>query len=89
MYQLIGIINDEKVLGLVSILNYMNESFFSKDDPVINEHRYHITKKQYNEETQNIHNIDKTKTYIFKIIEIRLNIITIKHEMSIITLQLT
>ena len=45
MYQLIGIISDEKVPGLESILNYMNDSFFSKDEPAINEHHYHITKK--------------------------------------------
>ena len=42
MYQFVWIINDEKVLGLESILNYMNENFFSKDEPAINEHRYHI-----------------------------------------------
>ena len=58
MYQLIGIINDEKV-GLESLLYYMNENFFSKDGPAINEHRNHITKKQYNEETRNIYNVDK------------------------------
>ena len=29
MYQLIGIINDEKV-GLESLLNYMNENLFAK-----------------------------------------------------------
>ena len=40
----------------------MNENFFTKDDPAINEHHYHITKKQYNEETNNIYNIDKNKT---------------------------
>ena len=45
MYQFICIINDEKVPGLASILNYMNENFFSKDDPAINEHHYHITKR--------------------------------------------
>ena len=45
MYQLIGIINDEQVGGLESLLNYMNENLFSKDDPAINEHHYHITKK--------------------------------------------
>ena len=39
MYQFIGIINDETV-GLEPLLNYMNEDFFSKDDPVINEHHY-------------------------------------------------
>ena len=49
MYQFIGDINDTKVAGLESLLNYMNEDFFSKDDPAINEHHYHITKKQYNE----------------------------------------
>ena len=42
MYQLIGDFNDEKVLGLASVLNYMNEISFRKDDPAINEHRYHI-----------------------------------------------
>ena len=45
MYQLIGNINDTKVGGLGSILNYMNENFFTKDDPAINEHHYRITKK--------------------------------------------
>ena len=45
MYQLIGIINDEKVPGLENILNYMNENSFGKDEPAINEHHYHITKK--------------------------------------------
>ena len=45
MYQFIGDINDTKAGGLESLLNYMNENFFSKDDPAINEHHYHITKK--------------------------------------------
>ena len=66
MYQFIGDINDEKVAGLESLLNYMNENFFTKDDPAINEHHYHITKKQYNEETNNIYNIDKSKTFNIK-----------------------
>ena len=44
MYHFIGVINDEKVYGLESTLNYMKENFFSKDDPAINEHHYHITK---------------------------------------------
>ena len=52
MYQFIGDINDIKVGGLESLLNYMNENFFTKGDPAINEHRYHITKKQYNEENK-------------------------------------
>ena len=46
MYQFFGDINGEKVAGLESLLNYMNENFFTKDDPAINEHNYHITKKQ-------------------------------------------
>ena len=66
MYQLIGDINDEKVGGLESLLNYTNENFFTKDDPAINEHHYHITKKQYNEETNNIYNIAKSKTFNIK-----------------------
>ena len=45
MYQFIGDINDTKVAGLESLLNYMNEDFFSKDEPAVNEHHYHITKK--------------------------------------------
>ena len=44
MYQVIGEISDTEVGGLESLLNYMNESFFSKGDPAINEHHYHITK---------------------------------------------
>ena len=45
MYQHIGVINDEKVLALERIIYYMNDNCFSKDDPAINEHHYHITKK--------------------------------------------
>ena len=41
-------------------------TLFSKGDPAINEHHYHITKKQYNEEAHNIYNINKTKTYNIK-----------------------
>ena len=63
MYQFIGDINDTKAGGLESLLNYMNENFSSKDDPAINEHHYHITKTQYNEETNNIYNTDKSKTF--------------------------
>ena len=61
-----GPINDEKVAGLESLLNYMNENFFTKDDPAVNEHHYHITKKQYSEETNNIYNINKSKTFNIK-----------------------
>ena len=42
----------------------MNENFFTKDDPAIIEHHYHITKKQYHE-TNNIY-IDKSKTFNIK-----------------------
>ena len=49
-----------------ALLNYLNENFFTKDDPAINEHHYHITKKQYNEDIQNIYNIDKSKSYNIK-----------------------
>jgi len=66
MYQFIGDINDEKVAGLEPLLNYLNENLFTKDDPAINEHHYHITKKQYDEETNNIYNIDKSKTFNIK-----------------------
>ena len=81
-YQLIGIINDESAPGLESIWNYMNENY-SKDEPAINEHLYHITKKQCNEETHNIYNIDKTKTHNISIIDIQMNIITIENKMEI------
>ena len=66
MYQFTGDINDTKAGGLESLLNYMNENFSTKDDPAINEHHYHITKKQYNEETNNIYNIDTSKTFNIK-----------------------
>ena len=66
MYQFIGDTNDTKAGGLESLLNYMSGNFFTKDDPAINEHHYHITKKQYNEETNNIHNIDESKTFNIK-----------------------
>ena len=61
MCQFIGPINDEQVGGLESLLNYMNENFISKDEPAVNEHRYHIRRKQYNQDftTHNIYNIDK------------------------------
>ena len=66
MYQLIVDIDDTKAGGLESLLNYTNENFLTKDDPAINEHHYHSTKKQYSEETNNIYNIDKNKTFNIK-----------------------
>ena len=44
----------------------MNENYYSKNDPAINEHHYHIAKKQYNEEANNIYNIGKSKTFNIK-----------------------
>ena len=44
MYQFIGDINDTNVGGLESLLNYMTENFFAKNDPAINEHHYHLTR---------------------------------------------
>ena len=44
MYKFIGEISDTKVGGLEPLLNYMDEDFFSKDGPAINEHHYHILK---------------------------------------------
>ena len=66
MYQFIGDINDTKVAGLEPLLNFMGENFFIKDGPAINEHHYHNTKRKYNEKTNNIYNIDKTKTFNIK-----------------------
>ena len=66
MYQFIGDIDDEKVGGLESLLNYMNENFFTKDGQAINGHHYHITEQQYNEEANNIYNIGKRKTFNIK-----------------------
>ena len=63
MYQFIGDINDTKVGSLESLLKYMTKHLLSKDDPAINEHHYHITKKQYNEEIHNIYNAGKSKTF--------------------------
>ena len=60
MYQFIGGINDTKVGELESLLNYMNENFFSKDEPAVHEHHCHITRQQYNQDfsTHSIYNID-------------------------------
>ena len=77
MYQFIGHINDTTVAGLESLLNYMNENFFSKDEPAVNEHQYHVTIKQYTEETHNIYNIDKSNLITLSITAIQMNIITI------------
>ena len=68
MYQFTGTINDTRVAGLESLLKYINENSFSKDEPAVNEHHYHITRKQYNQyfTTHNLYKVDKRKTYNIK-----------------------
>ena len=65
MYQFIGIINDTKVPALESLLTYINEKYYSKDETAINQHTYHITRKQYNQDfsTHNMYIVDKSKYY--------------------------
>ena len=77
MYQFIGDINDKRVPGLESILNYIDENFFNKADPAVNEHSYYINKTfntQYNEEhyynkqqyiTNNVNNHIIKKDFIY------------------------
>ena len=64
-YQLTGIIDNTKVAGLESLLNYINENYFSKDEPAVNEHHFNITRKQHNQyfTTNNLYKVDKRKTY--------------------------
>ena len=66
MYQFIGDINDTKVAGLESLLNYMNENFFSKDEPSVNENYYNITKNNI------------MKIYRIFIIPIKVSLITLR-----------
>ena len=51
--------------GLESLSNFMGEKYYSKDEPAVNEHRYHTTRKQYNQDftKHNIYNVDKSKSY--------------------------
>ena len=65
MYQFLGGINDTKVTGLESILNYINDNFFSKADPAVNEHYYNTTK-------------NNMKIYTIFIISIKVNLITLR-----------
>ena len=66
MYQFVGPINDEKVAGLESLLNCTNENFFTKDDQLLTDTITTLLKQQYNEEANNIYNIDKSKTFNIK-----------------------
>ena len=80
MYQFIGDINDTKVAGLESLLNYMNENFFSKDEPAVNEHRYHITKNNTLMKQIIVTMSIKVNLIISKIIDIQMNIIIINNK---------
>ena len=77
MYQFGGI-NDVKVPGLASILNYSNDNFYSKDNPAINDNHYNITTKRYNEEIHNIYNIN-ISLITLRIIDIQMNIVIINN----------
>ena len=66
MYQFIGDINDTKVAGLESILYHINDNFFSKADPAVNENYYNITKNNI------------IKIYIIIIILIKVSLITLR-----------
>ena len=73
IYQLIGIINDEQVLGLASILNHTNEHFLAKmNQPPTN--TIITILKNNNEEAHNIYNIDETKHVIFNMQNVKNNI---------------
>ena len=78
MYQFIGDTNDTKVAGLGSLLHYMNENFFSKDEPAVNEHHYHMTKNNTLKK-QIISMSIKVNLVISKITGIHVNIINIKN----------
>ena len=81
MYQPIGIINAGKVPGLESILYYMNENLFSKDDPAMNEHHYHIQKNSITKKHITYTMMIQPKHIILKTTYIPMNIITIKNNM--------
>ena len=76
MYQLIGIMHDGQMLGLESMFNFMNEHFFSKDDPAINEHHYHITKNNTKKHISYTRYI-KPKHITLKITDVQMSIIAI------------
>ena len=80
MYQFIGDVNDTKVAGLGSLLNYMGENLFSKDAPAVNEHYYDITFKHNTLKKQLIFTMSiKVDLRISKITDIQMNLIIIKH----------
>ena len=78
MYHLIGTISDEKAPGLESIIVYMNENCFSKDDPAINEHHYHITKNSTTKKHITYTIYVKPEHIILEIIGRQMNTITIE-----------
>ena len=79
MYQFIGDINDTKVAGLESLLNYMIENFFSKDAPAVNEHYYNITKKTITKKHKTYTMPIKANLITVRTIDIQMNIIIIKN----------
>ena len=63
MYQFISIPNDEHICGLEPLLKYMNEHFSVKTTQPYTNISIPLQTKQYNEETHNMYNIDKTTAY--------------------------
>ena len=62
-----GDINDTRVPGLESILDYINTNFYDKTDPAINYNYYTIHKHLYNNDyTQNITNKIDNRKFINK-----------------------
>ena len=45
VYEFVNDINDNKVIGLESISNYINDIFFAKHKGAVNQHNYNTTKK--------------------------------------------
>ena len=68
MYGFVGDINDNKVPGLESILNYINDSFFAKNEGAVNQHNYNTTKDNYFQDfaTYISNKINESKTYNIK-----------------------
>ena len=79
MYQFKGKITDDRVPGLESLLNYMTENFFSKDEAAVNEHHYHITKKNIMKIYIIFIILIKAERLTLRIIDIQTNIITIRN----------
>ena len=79
MYQFLGDINDTKVAGLEPILNYINDNFFSKADPAVNEHYYNITKNNITKKHITFTMSIKVNLITLRVIDIQMIIIMIKN----------